>query len=334
MSKTSGQTSVTSLWSKEKHAKAEAKCNYIKIDKPGQLLLTGALKMWITHPNFIYVPSLRIAGESEVTNPDGSQSHPVFTFLTSVLNLPQAEAVNDMGGAYSLESVVGNAKAPYQLEEINGPLAGQFKAELEKCATVKKTVVKKVNTVTLADINKLGKQIKDSLIVTVPKKSLAPKAPKAQGTGGSHKKPLIGRVIALSADKVMDVSGLGVNKPAKPIAVPKSTNSSKYIVNLQLYDAESKQNISKGVVSNNPESLKIALEQIYPGETNTVNTYLTSWQNAKASASVAKTATGPTVSGVVSIVPAVQTVPAVTAPLFANGISSPASQKMESLFGK
>src|SRR5438445_11311140 len=137
MSKTSAPQS---LWTAEKKAKADAKCNYIKIDKPGNLLLTGALKMWTTHPNFIYVPSLRIAGESEVTNADGSQSHPVFTFLTSVLNLPQADTVTHMGSAYTLESVVGNAKAPYQLDEINGPLASQFKAELEKCATVKKAV--------------------------------------------------------------------------------------------------------------------------------------------------------------------------------------------------
>ena len=132
----------------------------------------------------------------------------------------------------------------------------------------------------------------------------------------------------------MDVSGLGVNKPAKPIAVPKSANSSKYMVNLQLFDAESKQNVSKGVVSNNPESLKIALEQIYPGETNTINSYLTAWQNAKAQASANKTAPVTNVNGVVSIVPAVQTVQAVTASLFANGISSPASQTMTALFGK
>ncbi len=85
--------------------------------------------------------------------------------------------------------------------------------------------------------------------------------------------------------------------------------------------------------SNNPESLKIALDQLYPGEVNTINTYLTSWQTTKATAGAAKVAkTVPaTTIPVVTTVPVGATIPV---PVFANGVSSPPRQTMESMFKK
>jgi hypothetical protein len=318
---------TASPWTEAKRAKAEAESKYMKIDKPGQLLLTGALKMWKESPNFIYLPSLRIAGESEVQDASGTTLYPVFNNLTNVLKLSPEQAGKYINEAYSVESVVGDAKAPYELDKVNGRLASQFKAELEKRETTKKSVVKKVNTISINDINAIGKSIKDATVV--PKKSVAPKTTKS---GGSHKVPLIKKMLKLSAEKVLDVSGLGLNKGTKNISPPKSANNTKYCVNVQLYDEENKQNVSKGLCSNNPESLKIALEQLYPGEANTVNTYLTSWQTIKAKAGIPKVVTGP----VIPTVPVVTTVVngAIPVPVFGNGIASPVVQTMESMFKK
>jgi hypothetical protein len=320
---------TVSPWTEAKRAKAEAESKYMKIDKPGYLLLTGALKKWKESPNFIYLPHLRIAGESEVPSSNGVVSYPIFTYLTNNLKLTPEKAGEFIGNAYSVDSVVGDAKAPYDEDKLTGKLAPQFRAELEKQKLTKKTTTKKVNTITLADINNWGTEIKNA--VKVPKK---PATQKTSKTGGSHKVPLTKRLIKLAADKVLDVSGLGMNKPAKSISVPKSATTTKYGVNLQLYDEDSKQNVSRGVYSNNPESLKIALEQIYPGEASTINTYLTSWQTTKANATTVK----PTVSGNVTIAPipapVVTTVGVTTipAPVFGNGIASPAAQTMQAMF--
>lgn len=313
------------VWTEAKRAKAETEFKYIKIDKPGFLLLTGALKKWKETPSFIYLPSLRIAGESEISNANGSTSYPIFEFLKKQ-GIDDNKAGELIANAYSLESVVGTAPAPYEEDKLNGRLVSQFKAELEKQKQNKKSTPKKVNNITLADINTIGAAIKTA--VKLPKKASAPKNSK---TGGSHKVPYIKRLIKLPTDKVLDVSSVGVNKPAKSIPVPKSSTNTKYGVNVQLFDDEQKQNVSRGVYSNNAESLKLVLEQLYPGETTTINTYLTSWHTAKANATTIK---APTLNGNVSVIsnPVISTTN-IPAPIFNNGISSPAAQQMSAMFG-
>ena len=237
------------------------------------------------------------------------------------------EAITHMTGAYSVDSVVGDAKAPYSENELKGPLAPQFLAELKHLKENKKVVVKKVNTLPLSEIINLGNQIKNNLAVTAPKKTAQPKVPKA---GGSHKQPLIKRLLKLLPDKGLEVSGIGLSPPkgAKSISIPKSANTNKFCVYVQLFDPESKQNVSKGLISNNPESLKMALEQLYPGETTTINTYLTSWQTAKTNASTAKSTNNVTISATNTITTGIPTV----APVFANGIASPPAQSMSAMF--
>jgi hypothetical protein len=292
-------------WTKEKAEKALKDGKYMKLEsKSNDLFLSGAAKKWATDPLFAYIPQFRIAGHLETDN--GAKA-PLYTFLTEVIKLTQMEAVSVLrDGTYNVSSVAGDdAKAPYNVEEFHGKLAPQFKAELAAVAQMRsnKPAPKKGPSFTLADINKLGALVKEAgTAVTIEKKAKAAKKPSSGASSSTGRsKPLFDRVLKLNQGKVFDVSSYDAkgSSGAKSINLPKGPNSKKILVAIHLVDPATKVAVVKNLVSNDAESLKHALEQIYHDDPASVQKYLATWAAAN------KPTVAPVTNGVSMTVPVV-----------------------------
>ena len=307
-------------WTKEKAAKAAAEGKYMKIEgkSNNELLLSGAVKMWAKQHEYAYVFTYRIAGPLVVRNAAGQETMPLFFYLKEHVKLTDAEAAQAIQGqSYTFQSVVGTAPAPYNLDQLNGPLAANFRAELQQLQALKqaKPSVKKGPTFSLAQINDLAKNCKESNGVTVEKKARAKKAESGSSSSAApatgRTKPMLERVLKLGDEKVFDVSGFASkgSSGCKPINTPKGPNSKKYSVDLRITDPATKVPVKKTVVSNDEGSLRLVLDLIFPGDAASVTAYVAAWNQAKGTAVAAAT-----------VKPAVSTVPVPVLPV-ANGVS-------------
>jgi hypothetical protein len=326
-------------WTQEKCEKAQKEARYINIDSKtvSKLLLTGALKKWsLEGGSFVYIPKYRIAGSMEAVV-DGVKTTPVFSFLVSEVKLSEVDAARViMEGIYSRESVCGSTQLPYNMENLSGPLAAQYKAECAKqdAMNVGKPHGKKGAVFTPASINQFAKTLKDGN-TTVSQKQ---KSTKTKNAGDSSRtKPLIEKVLKLAGDKVYDVSSFPT-KSGKSTNVPKSKNSKKFAVTLRILDPATKSTVLKTVISSNAESLKLALQQIYPGDDATVNSYLSMWNVQKSSlppAPVKPVATSPgTIVVMPTVLPTIPLTNGHTVPSFASSGALSPIQSMSSLYKK
>jgi hypothetical protein len=291
--------STSSKWTKEKAEKAAASGKYMKLEnKSNDLLLSGAMKKWAADPTFAYLPDYRIAGALvSVDKTTGVQSHPLYGYMSEqikpdgVTKLDQNTIVQILSSrAYTIDSVVGSSKNLSEPETFNGPLAVEFRAELARQAAihVSKPVVKKAPTFTLEQIANLAKSMKESKESTVVEKK--PKQKKegtatATGVTTSRTKSITDRLLKQSAGKAFDVSVLSTKglSSCKSINLPKGPHSKKVLISVKLIDPASNLPLTKNIVSDNLDSLTLALHQIYPGDASSIGIYQANWNTTKAS---------------------------------------------------
>ena len=182
---------------------------------------------------------------------------------------------------------------------------------------------------TLDQISSLAKTVKDANETTVEKKTRVPKKATGASSTSGGTKPLFDRLLKLSTEKVFDVSAVESKGPsgAKSIDLPKGTNSKKTLIAIRLVDPTNKTPVVKNLVSNNPASLKIALDLIFPGEAGSVDEYLNTWSASVKPAAPAATVVSGSSSSVAPIANgkglALSPNSIVTMPALHNGVTSP-----------
>lgn len=275
------QAPLFAKWTQEKADKAAKEGKYMKLEnKSNELLLSGATKRWTADPSFAYIPRYRIAGDLELLDKvTGKQSTPLYSYLTEQIKVDAATAAEVLyKGCYTVHSVVGSGVVS-DPDTYNGELVSQFRAELELQSQLKtsKPVAKKAPAYSLEQINALAKTVKEADNVTVEKKAKVAKKP--SGASNGRVKPLLDRLLKLSDNKVFDVSAVEEkgSTGAKSIDLPKGQNSKKVLVAVRLINPETKQAVVKNIVSNKLNSLKLALESMFPGDSMTVSSYLNQW---------------------------------------------------------
>jgi hypothetical protein len=343
--------STQSKWTKEKRDKALADGKYMKLDnKSSGLLLSGSIKKWSTDRLFGYVPELRIAGllsDPTATTPQGQS--PLYYYLLNVVGLTQEQAYSVItNGTYFADSVIGKDFASDNVEEFKGPLAAQYRAELDSLSANRaaKPSTKRTTTYSLNEICNIAKSVKDgTAVAAAPVKAKS----KAKATNGapavSRTKPLIQRVLALNPNKVMDVSLYDEkSNNAKSINMPSGANTKKVAVSVEITDPVSKSVVVKTLVSSRADTMQRALLEIFPEDATKVSRYLNIWASSgKQAATAAPVQNG--LSGV-SQIPQLTQMPAsrvVTSPQVvtmpqstfnpAAGVKSPV-MSMNQLFGK
>ena len=265
---TKGKRAAAKPWTEEKQKAAQAARNYIKLgDKRGQLLLSGAAKRWETDPNFVYVPSLRVAGTPQ-----------------DIERILGADSRAHIAQGYTAASVQGAQRAAYEAELAD--LAANRTKGAKKAVAAADNGVSIARYAALVDeatvegaarsprgrspraksaspkAKKAGRKSASPKAKKAGRKSASPKrkagrksaSPKAKKAGrksaGSPKgkrgaRPLADKIAALSAGKVMDVSKLRVDgSGAKAIKVPTSARSSKVQVPGRMIVSDNKRGIN------------------------------------------------------------------------------------------
>lgn len=335
-------------WTPAKADSAAKEGKYMKIEKKsGDLILSGALKKWKSDQTFAYIPQFRIAGSLQVRNPDGTESFPLFEFLTEVIKVSQSDISRLFAEAtYSVATVFGaiSDASEISVENLKGPLSNAFKSELAGLEELKKSrpAPKKEPTFTLDQISALGKEMKESKDkLTVQKtraKAADSGASSSTDSSSSRKQTPLKRLLKAGDDKYLDVSNFkekGTNG-IKLTSMPKSGNTKKAPFAVKVEDPETRTVVHKMIGSKDLESLKLFLESIY-ADSNVVNAYLNMWTTTKNAvpASSTKTASSGSSSavsaGVVPTVPVVAGLPVISipnqvvAPVPVVGLSAPTS---------
>jgi hypothetical protein len=245
---TKGKRAAAQPWTEEKQKAASAARNYIKLgDKRGQLLLSGAAKRWEAEPNFVYVPSLRVAGTPQ-----------------DIERILGVDARQHIAQGYTAASVVGALRAQYEAEladlkangrkgtkkavaQDTGVSIARYAAMVDD-ATVeggaarsprsKSPRSKSASPKRKAGAKKARKSASPKRKSTGAKKARKSASPKRAGRKSASPKkggrkaagsprgkrgarPLADKIAALTAGKVMDVSKLRVDgSGAKAIKMP------------------------------------------------------------------------------------------------------------------
>lgn len=246
--KTGAKRVAQPVYSQEKMLAARAAGNYVKLgDKKGNLSLSGAVNKWKTSPNFVYVPSLRVAGEPadierilvELGNAGsdvrqhiaagyraGSQETEAFKTELAELKAGKAKVASKAKKATQLahtiafyaeqiDNAVVETKAGGVVErKSRSPKAGAKKAAAKSRSKSASPKAKKAGA-KKAGAKKAGTKSKSR------SKSASPKAKRASPKGKRAAKPLAEKLEALAEGKVMDVSNLHVDgSGAKVVAEP------------------------------------------------------------------------------------------------------------------
>lgn len=229
----------------------KTRCMYHRVGKSnGELFLTGAEKMWKLHDDFVYIPSLRIAGEIEE----------VKTFLSSVnIEGPKSKAYLDAAYTLKNSSKGGSLNANF-LNEIKE--RGDYKNKMKVKNNADNSLVQMR---ALAEAIKNDKSLrlkekKDERSETVkPEEKLTKKtgvqktkkeAKVVEAKPASTKKDLHVRLDTVKDGLVLDVStltdkGTGI----KTIKVPSERSDRIKAGGLNLY-------------SSNPETMKLAFTML------------------------------------------------------------------------
>jgi hypothetical protein len=245
---TKGKRAAAQPWTEEKQKAASAARNYIKLgDKRGQLLLSGAAKRWEAEPNFVYVPSLRVAGTPQ-----------------DIERILGADARQHIAQGYTAASVAGPLRAQYEAEladlKANGrkgakkAVAQDTGVSIARYATMvdeatveggaarsprsKSPRSKSASPKRKAGAKKARKSASPKRKSTGAKKARKSASPKRAGRKSASPKkggrkaagsprgkrgarPLADKIAALTEGKVMDVSKLRVDgSGAKAIKMP------------------------------------------------------------------------------------------------------------------
>ncbi len=237
------------VYTAEKMAEARSKGQYIKLsDKKGNLSLSGAVNKWKTSPNFVYVPSLRVAGEPadierilvELGNSlsdvrqhiaagyrSGAQETEAFKTELAELKAGKAKVASKAKKATQLAHTIA-----FYAEQIDNAVvetkAGgvvERKSRSPKAKGAKKAATKSRSKSASPKAKKAGaKKAGAKKAGTKSKsrsKSASPKAKRASPKGKRAAKPLAEKLEALAEGKVMDVSNLHVDgSGAKVVAEP------------------------------------------------------------------------------------------------------------------
>ena len=235
---------VQPLYSQEKANQARLAGNYIKLgEKRGNLSLSGAVNRWKTSPNFVYVPSLRVAGEPadiervlvELGNSAadvrqhiaagyraGSQDSPAF-----VAELAELKAGKAKAGKAKKATALANSIAFYA-EQIDNAVvetkaggAVERKSRSPKAKAGAKKGGRKSKSASPKAKKAGAKKGAKKAGTKSRSKSASPKAKRASPKGKRAAKPLAEKLEALAEGKMMDVSNLHVDgSGAKVVAEP------------------------------------------------------------------------------------------------------------------
>ena len=211
-------------WTEGKQQAAEKGQYYIKIgDKRGNLRLTGAEKKWKESPNYVYVPSLRVAGfpadieavfEDLGVSADKVRQHIARGYTAS-------SAAGPLKAEFEAEVAVVKAAAKKEKKEVvayAGPSIAQYAEMVDKATVEGGRAPARGRSKSPKKAKSPGRPKSKS-----PKKakSKSPKARKSPAKGKKQARPLADKLAALSEGKVMDVSGLHVDgSGAKAINAP------------------------------------------------------------------------------------------------------------------
>jgi hypothetical protein len=228
------------VYSEEKRQAAAAARNYIKIgDTRGNLLLSGAVQKWKSDPTFVYVPSLRVAGQPDqivqvlaglgLSEADvrahvnagyraGSETRADFVAELADLKANKPKAVKKVTTALP-NSIAWYAaqvdEATVVTKEGGSPRkARKSRSTSPKRKAAKKGAAKKGAKKTAAKPRKSRSKSASPKKNASPKKKSSPKAKRAA-------KPLGDKIANLSEGKYMDVSNLHVDgSGAKTVGAP------------------------------------------------------------------------------------------------------------------
>jgi len=184
---------------------------YIKLgEKPGELLLSGALKRWKSpaHASDIYVPEYRVVGPPAAVR---------RVLLAS--NIPAAEVDRVMNNGYTADSLATNQAIYAAYEDELQQLFAYQEALKAKRQPSPQTAI------TVDTLLAWEKQLKDASTTTTGATATRRRTA-VGGKAGSRRKPLAERLAAAeAAGKVLDVS-LGVDA-AKMVVRPTGRTSKK-----------------------------------------------------------------------------------------------------------
>ena len=268
---------VQPVWTQAKADAARRNGVYIKLgDKRGTLALTGSAGMWKKFGDFIYVPSLRVAGRRQdverVLNELGLQSGDVkdalagayragdetsAAFLREVEELKASRAKGKSGGASKAKAAVLPHSIAFYAQEIDsakvegGKTAAPKKGRKSKAKSpakkAKKAGAKKSKSRSKSASPK-AKKSKSRSKSASPKKRGSPK-------GKRGAKPLADKVANLAEGKVMDVSKYLVDGSGAKVVAQPGGKSKKVLVPGTRLVSDSLNGIKKAAKALGDESL-------------------------------------------------------------------------------
>ena len=271
---------VQPVWTQAKADAARRNGVYIKLgDKRGTLALTGSAGMWKKFGDFLYVPSLRVAGRradvERVLNELGLQSGDIkdalagayragdetsAAFLREVEELKASRAKGKSGASKSKVATLPNSIAFYAQAIDNATVEGGKTAAPKKgrkskskspAKKAKKAGAKKSKSRSAspkAKAKKAGTKSKSRSKSASPKKRGSPK-------GKRGAKPLADKVANLAEGKVMDVSKYLVDGSGAKVVAQPGGKSKKVLVPGTRLVSDSLNGIKKAAKALGDESL-------------------------------------------------------------------------------
>lgn len=262
------------VYSDEKANAARAGRYYIKLgDKRGQLLLSGAVQKWKADPTFVYVPSLRVAGNpaeilrilGELGYPAadvqahinagyraGSEAAAEFVAELADLKANKAKAVKKTAATAALPNTIA-----YYSEQVDqatvttkeGGSPRKRSASPKRKSTRKAAGTKKAKTARKTRSKSASPKARKTRSKSAsPKKRASPKGKRAP-------KDLSEKIANLSEGKYMDVSKLHVDgSGAKTVAAP-GPKSKKVVIHGTRIVSDNKRGVNAAAKLLGDESL-------------------------------------------------------------------------------